>query len=367
MRLLRRRAIVSQGAYAPERGPGSRRAVVAPATGSGWTEAGKMLRRALRIAALPLLAVLALAAGLLLAAHVQIRGLGAPLPRDLAALGALDLPVALRVANTASQSVPRAQVLDPARDPTPDMPYELADAAFLLTWADGRKLLIDAGMEPEAALAFGRTLEWVGAAPTRPHGSAAQQLPELASGPLAVVFTHLHTDHTQGIGALCAARRGAETLLLQTAAQAERRNHTTRPGAAQLEAAGCLKPVRLPDAPLAPLPGFPGVAVLWAAGHTPGSQVILAALRGPDGTVRRFAFAGDVANAIDGIRHDVPKPLLYRLLVVPEDDRRLGELRRFLGHLEQAGVVVVPSHDGLHLASLGLPAAAAERATPQAD
>jgi glyoxylase-like metal-dependent hydrolase (beta-lactamase superfamily II) len=115
---------------------------------------------------------------------------------------------------------------------------------------------------------------------------------------------------------------------------------------------------RLADAPLAELPGFPGVGVIWAAGHTPGSQVVLAAVRGPDGTVRRFAFAGDVANAVDGIRHDVPKPFLYRTLLVPEDDARLGTVRRFLAHLEQAGFAVVPAHDLLHLRELGLPRAA---------
>jgi hypothetical protein len=84
--------------------------------------------------------------------------------------------------------------------------------------------------------------------------------------------------------------------------------------------------------------------------------VVLAALRG-DGAPRRLALAGDVANAVDGIRHDVPKPFLYRLLLVPEDDARLGAVRRFLGHLEQAGFAVVPSHDGLHLRELGLPLA----------
>jgi glyoxylase-like metal-dependent hydrolase (beta-lactamase superfamily II) len=317
-----------------------------------------MLRRVLRIVALLFAAALLLVALLLVQAHWAMRGLGGPLPTDLSALVGDDLPVRLVVANTASQRLPRAQVLDPGRDPTPDAPYEMSHPSFLLTWADGRRLLVDAGMDAEAARAFGATLERVGGAPTQTHGSAIEQLPELASGPLAVVFTHLHTDHVQGLVPLCAARRGAEILLFQTAAQADRRNYTTRPGAALLESAGCARVTRLADAPLAELPGFPGVGVIWAAGHTPGSQVVLAAVRGPDGTVRRFAFAGDVANAVDGIRHDVPKPFLYRTLLVPEDDARLGTVRRFLAHLEQAGFAVVPAHDLLHLRELGLPRAA---------
>ena len=92
--------------------------------------------------------------------------------------------------------------------------------------------------------------------------------------------------------------------------------------------------------------------MIWAAGHTPGSQMLLVALQEPGG-LRRIAFAGDAVNAVDGARLDVPKPLLYRLLIVPEDDARLGAVRRFLGHLEQAGFAVVPSHDLLHLRTLG--------------
>jgi len=63
-------------------------------------------------------------------------------------------------------------------------------------------------------------------------------------------------------------------------------------------------------------------------------------------------------NAVDGARFDVPKPLLYRLLVTPEDDARLGALRRFLGGLERAGFELAPAHDLLQLRALGLDSAA---------
>lgn len=323
-----------------------------------------MLRRILAAVALLALATLLLAAGWLGYAHWAIHGLGGPLPLALTALEGDDLPIGLVVADTARQRTPRARVLDPARDPSPDSPYEMSHPAFLLRWADGRKLLIDTGMERAAAAQFGRTLELVGAAPAQPRGSAVEQLPELAGGRLAVLFTHLHTDHTQGLGALCATRGGAEIELFQTPAQAARGNYTTRPGAAAIEAAGCTRRTLLADEALARVPGFPGVGVIWAAGHTPGSQIAIAALRGEGGAVRRIAFTGDVANAVDGIRHGVPKPLLYRLLIVPEDETRLAEVRRFLLHLEQAGVALAPSHDGLHLRSLGLPLAGEPGSAP---
>jgi glyoxylase-like metal-dependent hydrolase (beta-lactamase superfamily II) len=211
-------------------------------------------------------------------------------------------------------------------------------------------------MEPDYARSFGANVELAGAAPAETFGGAAAQLPELASGRLGVVFTHLHADHVQGIGALCALRGGAEIEVFQTPAQQDRRNYTTRPAASQLDAAPCARPVRLPDAPLAAVPGFPGVGVIWGAGHTPDSQIVLASVASPaaSGSPRRIAFAGDAVNAADGARFDVPKPLLYRLLITPEDDARLGAVRRFLGHLEQAGFELAPAHDLLQLRALGL-------------
>jgi len=325
------------------------------------------VRRTLRLLALVLLAALVVAAAGLGLAHRGVRGLGAPLPADLPALEAgPDLAVDVLVVNTASQPVPRAQVLDADRDPAPERPYVLGHPAFVLTWADGRRLLVDAGMDRAAAASFGRPLELLTAAGSvEAHGDVAEQLgADALGGPLGLVFTHLHVDHTQGVRALCAARRGAPIALFQTAAQAARRSYTTRAGAAHVEEAGCVRRTILPDAPLAALPGFPGVAVLWAAGHTPGSQVILAAVRAEGGAPRRIAFAGDVANAVDGIRADVPKPFLYRLLVVPEDDARLGEVRRFLAGLERAGFALAPSHDLVHLRALGLRFAGGAGARP---
>jgi len=51
----------------------------------------------------------------------------------------------------------------------------------------------------------------------------------------------------------------------------------------------------------------------------------------------RFLFAGDAANAIDGVRRDVPKPRAYRFFVVPESEHRQTRMRGFLREAEQAG------------------------------
>jgi glyoxylase-like metal-dependent hydrolase (beta-lactamase superfamily II) len=292
-------------------------------------------------------------------AHRDIRRPAAPLPtvaEVVAARGTADgLPVELEAVDTASQAAPRGAVLDGARDPNPDAPYVMSHPAFLLTWGDGRRLLIDLGMDPRAAVSFSRAFTWIGADPVVTHGAAARQLAgRVESGLLGVVFTHLHTDHVQGVEALCRARGGAEVVLFQTRQQAERHNYTTRPGARLLAEADCLRPAGIPDGALAALPGYPGVFVVRAAGHTPGSQIVIAFV-GQDDAVRTVVFTGDAVNAADGARHDVPKPLTYRLLVVPEDDARLGRLRRLLGRLElEAGAELAVAHDRLQLERLGL-------------
>lgn len=313
--------------------------------------------RLLRLLAVVVLLAAALLAAALGFAHASIRRQGGPLP-DLSDVRALavpdDAPVALLAVDTASQAMPRAAVLD-GRDPTPEAPYVMSHPAFLLRWDDGRGLLVDLGMEPEAARRFGRPMEWIGAEPIRPHAAAAAQLADVLAGArLGLLFTHLHTDHVQGALALCAARGDDAVEWFQTPAQAERSNYTTRPGVALLGDAACLRRSRLEAAPLAGVPGFPGVHVAHVAGHTPGSQVVVAHVRGPD-RVRTVIFTGDTVNHVDGARLDVSKPLLYRLLVVPEDDARLGAVRRLLGAAErELGAELAVAHDRRQLEALGL-------------
>ena len=249
--------------------------------------------------------------------------------------------------------MPRCQVLDPALDPEGDAAYVMSHPAFALAWPDGRLLLADLGMEGEAAIDFGRPLGLVGAGPVEVGVDAATALGPAAGNVRGVLFSHLHVDHVQGVLALCRARQGAPLALLQTPAQAERGNYTTSPAVELAGQAGCLVPTRLDDVPLAPVDGFPGVGVVAAAGHTPGSQVLLAILRS-GGSERRLAFTGDVVNHVAGVRLDVGKPPSYRALVVPEWDERLGRVRRWLRHLE-LGFELVVAHDRGQLETLDIP------------
>jgi len=298
-----------------------------------------------RIAAkglLVLLGVGALVLAVVLAeAHVEIRSIHPPLP-DAAALLALtdvpDTPVRIAYLDTASQ--------------TGDAPATLAYPAFLLDWADGRRFVVDAGMERKQALAFGRFIELaLGADPIVPHGSLSEQLGPEVRRIAGLGFTHLHNDHTGGLPGLCRAL-GRTLPVFQTPWQADLGNYSTRPGRAQLAAAECAQVERLPARPLAAIPGFAGLAVVPGAGHTPGSSVFAARVG-----ERIWLLAGDVTNFRINLDEDRPKPWIYSLFVVPEARDRLAELRRWLRELDaRPEFQVVVSHDLEALQRSGLPA-----------
>lgn len=320
-----------------------------------------MLRRiALAVVALVALGVVGLGA-LLVAAHVGIRRERAPLPAPAelnaaAAASAASGPVRLWVVNTASQSMPRSAVLERRDDPDPQAPFAMSYPAFLLQWADGRMLLVDAGMTRDAAVEFGRPAELlIGAGPVAPLGSVGERLGSAASKLQGIVFTHLHSDHVGGIADVC--RVSAHPVRVpMSPAQAQRTNYTTAPSLRLLTAAPCVRLDLLRDGSLLPVPGFPGVFIIPSGGHTPDSQIVVVFVGGPDGP-RRYAFIGDLVNDIDGIEHDLPKPWIYRALIIPEDDTRMAELRRYLrGLRDQDGFTLLPSHDQRQIEASGVPA-----------
>jgi len=320
-----------------------------------------MRRRVLVMVAVILAAVVLFAAAGLTWAHLAIRRERGSLPNrmvvTLAPAGVREHPVRLTMINTASQPMPRAAVLDPARDPQPNAPYVMSHPSFVLEWQDGRILLIDAGMTREGAVAFGRLLEYLGGAqPIQPLTSVAERLGEARARVHGVIFTHLHTDHVGGFSELCAGLDHPIRVFM-TEAQAERPNFTTRPGLTMVQQAPCAQIETLQiGSTLHRVPGFEGVFVAAAGGHTPGSQMVFTTIPGADRTTG-YAFAGDIANNADGLLHNVPKPFLYSVLMVPEDWERLDELRRYLRDLHTGNnFALVVSHDQLALERLGIPA-----------
>lgn len=275
---------------------------------------------------LAVLILLALAAIVLVVpSQLQLRAIAPPLPaeQDLLALRVDGGPVSVRYLNTSSQSAPGRA---------------LAHPAYLLTWADGRHFLIDAGMTRDAADEFGVLLErmW-GAAPQAFHGSVHEQLAETSARVTAMGFTHLHIDHVEGARLFCAGSNAPSVF--QTRTQRTVHNRNTREGAALV--AACPQAPALDGMTLAPVPGYPGLAMFALGGHTPGSTLFAAAL--PD---RILLFAGDTTNSKADLLDDRPKAWWYSYLAVPEYTARTAELRRYLAQLDRdPRFAVVVAHD----------------------
>lgn len=235
--------------------------------------------------------------------------------------------------------------------------YVLALTAFVLAWPDGRLLLIDTGSDEAATKQIGLSVSLFDAArgPFRHRTSLADALGARAKDARAVVFSHLHVDHTGGLTGLCAAREGAPLVVLAPEGQRdpELRSSSVGGGRAHVEEASCAQEVALADETVAPLAGFPGVYAVRAAGHTHGSTLVVAHVRRRDGRVARVAFAGDLVNAAEALVHNptLPKPWYYRL-AMGEDEARLKEARALLVALAEAGVHIAPAHDLLALQRL---------------
>lgn len=288
------------------------------------------------------LLLLLFALGNLLVAHVTIRQERPAMPdiADVLALaGEADRPVRLTYVNTSTQRDPDGSVL--------------IHPVFVVEWSDGRTLLVDTGMDGEAALAFGVPAEWLlGSDPVVVHRTIDRALGDTRDRVAGLVFTHLHSDHTQGIGLLCDQSSKAIDVFMPPA-QFDRPNYTTGMGLEPVEDAVCAKRLVIGDDGLARLPGFNGVGVVRAAGHTPGSQLIV--LWVGEVNPRGYVLAGDVVFEFEQIERDTPKPLVYRLLITPEADGQLQIVRRYLRTLlREHGMTVIPSHDYAHLKATGL-------------
>lgn len=287
-----------------------------------------MIRKLSRlIATLLALGLLAIAA-LLITSHWQIRQVEPALPTAAeieAALPQESAAATISYVNTATQNGPFGQ---------------LGHVAVLIEWPDRASFLLDTGMPPAQAIAFGAPMErFLKADPTQTFGSVAEQMGESVQSIEGIAFTHLHTDHTDGIGGICKAQTKPATIF-QTGLQRELQNYGTSPGEENLAAAICNRLILGPDT-VKPIPGFPGIVAIAAGGHTPGSTLFASRF---NGKIR--IFAGDITNDMHSLHNNVDKHWAYTTFIVPENPARQRELRLWLESLDQqAGFEVLVAHD----------------------
>lgn len=286
-----------------------------------------MRKLVLLIIALPV-ALLLIAAIVTFPAHRQIRSIHPALPDFDSIAAAIDVPtgpVAVSYLNSASQRSPYGTLGHPG---------------VLVEWSDGRRFLIDTGMPPEQAIAFGKPIEVIlGAEPTETYGSLAQQLGAGVDSIAGVAFTHLHSDHTDGLPGICSNQEKPATVF-QTPLQFNELNYTTKMGFKAFDDATC-KRRQLAEETIMTIPGFPGLVAVSLGGHTPGSTLYAVRIKG-----HYWLFSGDITNDKKSLLQDLPKHWLYSTFIVPEDTERTALLRAYLLELDKReGVTVLPAHD----------------------
>ena len=211
----------------------------------------------------------------------------------------------------------------------PDEPSIQARTVFQIVYADGT-VMIDSGMDEQVHRFFGRgAIE-----PYYPE--AAKQVERALRNARAIIITHEHGDHIAGV---------IRTPFLNALAP---KTLVTRAQVQQLET----NP-QMPEIKITPemasrynvvdyekyLPFGPGVALINAPGHTPGSQMVYVALE----SGREYLFIGDTAWHMDGVRLIKGKDAPW----VQEDKGALLAQLKWLNEISRTkkNLVIIASHD----------------------
>jgi glyoxylase-like metal-dependent hydrolase (beta-lactamase superfamily II) len=218
----------------------------------------------------------------------------------------------------------------------PDEPSVQARTAFQVVYADGT-IMVDSGMDEQVHKFFGRGV----VEPYFPE--AAEQVEQAVRRARVVVMTHEHGDHVAGVIRTPFLNEIAPKTVL-TRAQVD--TLLTNP--------------QMPEIKLTPemasryniidyekyLPFAPGVALIKAPGHTPGSQMIFVALE----SGREYLLIGDSAWHMDGVRLIRGKDAPW----VQEDEPTLMAQLKWLNVLYngEKNLTIVASHDDDELKEL---------------
>ena len=211
----------------------------------------------------------------------------------------------------------------------PDEPSVQARTVFQVVFADGT-VMIDSGMDEQVHRFFGRGV----IEPYYPD--AARQVGRALRSARAIIITHEHGDHVAGvIRTPFVAELAPKTLLTRAQIQA-------------LES-----DPQMPEIKITPdmasrynvveyekfLPFGPGVTLIKAPGHTPGSQMVYVALE----SGREYLFIGDTAWHMDGVRLIKGKDAPW----IQEDQAALLAQLTWLNELYRAetNFFIIASHD----------------------
>ena len=211
----------------------------------------------------------------------------------------------------------------------PATPSIQARTAFQVIYPDDY-MMVDAGMDLTVHTFFGRGVE----EPYFPE--AAARLAQAVRGARLIVVTHEHGDHVAGvIRTPFSAEIAPKTILTRT--QVQTLMSAPQMPQIRLTAEQARRFVVVDYDTYFPL--APGIALIKAAGHTPGSQMVFIALE----SGREYLLIGDAAWHMDGVRQMKGKDAPW----VTEDQGAVLDQLKWLNGLSRAapGLIVVSSHD----------------------
>jgi len=211
----------------------------------------------------------------------------------------------------------------------PATPSIQARTAFQVIYPDGY-VMVDAGMDLTVHKFFGRGVE----EPYFPD--AARRLEQAVRGARLIVVTHEHGDHVAGvIHTPLSDELAPKTLLTRT----QVRTLMSTPQMPEIKLSEELARRFVVVDYDRNFPLAPGMALIKAAGHTPGSQMVYIALE----SGREYLLIGDATWHMDGVRLMKGKDAPW----VTEDQGAVMDQLRWLNGLSRTApnLAIVASHD----------------------
>ena len=211
----------------------------------------------------------------------------------------------------------------------PDEPSVQARTVFQVVYPDGY-VMVDSGMDQQVHNFFGRGV----VEPFDPE--AAKQVERAVRGARSIIVTHEHGDHVAGvIHTPFANELASKTILTRDQVQTLLTNPQMPEIKLTPEAASRYHVVDYEKY----LPFAPGIVLIKAPGHTPGSQMVYVVLA----SGRDYLFIGDTAWHMDGVRNIKGKDAPW----IQEDENTLLAQLSWLNDLSKTekNLFIIASHD----------------------
>jgi len=211
----------------------------------------------------------------------------------------------------------------------PDEPSVQARTAVQIVYTDGY-IMLDSGMDQQVHNFFGRGV-------VEPYDSdAAREVERALVGARSIVVTHEHGDHVAGVIHTPLAKDLAPKTILT---RDQVKTLLTNPQMPEIQlTAEMASRYNVIDYEKY-LPFGPGIVLIKAPGHTPGSQMVYARLD----SGREYLFIGDTAWHMDGVRQVKGKDAPW----IQEDEESLKAQLIWLNRLYNTdpNLFIIASHD----------------------